>query len=474
MKNFKLSLAFLAVFSMFFISCDKEEVSNPDVSSEKATLSFGAIVNDLVTNRASTKQSVSDLPECSDDTPAYVSIVLSQGGMDVVGNDDEPFHINLVDGQVFTEEVSELELEPGDYSLEYFTVHNSDGDVIWVAPMTDSPLGEYVDMSLPMDIDLRAGVKKYVDVSVLCYDDREVNEYGYVFFDIDTNMAIKFCIFGNYCPPSGRHYPASYSVSVWSGTSTTGTPLYTDVYNETDYYDNGDYYAEPLCFALPDTEGLDEYYFQITLRSSDEYGDVEETIIRAGVINDDEVRNFFDGDNNLDYYHFREGCDGDDTPPVFPDPNNDTEYYKTCAYPLNESGAIALAYFQLEGNLLKTTVLASGMEPNKMHPQHIHGLEDGTNATCPPESADTDGDGYISIEEGLPFYGGVLLSLNYENGDFPIADSWGNYIYQRNFTVNSTTMPNPENLVVVAHGMNVEGSYWASLPVACGEITELE
>jgi hypothetical protein len=245
----------------------------------------------------------------------------------VVGTVNDPFRVNLVAGQIFTEEVAELELDPDVYSLDYFTVHNAAGEMIWIAPQTGSALGEFVDVTLPLSIDLRAGVKKYVDVSVLCYDNRDVNEYGYLFFDLDTNEAIKFCIFGNYCPPAegGRHYPAEYSVSVWSGTDATGTPLYTDVQNQTGYYDNGDYYAEPLCFALPDTDGTDNYYFEITLRSSDEYGNVEERVIRQGSINDIIVKSFFDGDDNLDYYHFREGCDGDDGPPIFETPGSPAE-----------------------------------------------------------------------------------------------------------------------------------------------------
>lgn len=472
MKKFRLSIAFLAMFAMIFTSCSKEETGlNPD--SEKATLTFGAIVQDMVTNRAATKDHLSDFPECSDDAPAYVQIVLSHNGSPMVGNLNSPFRINLVAGQVFTEEVPQLQLDPDMYRLDYFTVHNAAGDVMWVAPQASSNLGQYVNNSLPMNIDLRAGVKKYVDVSVLCFDNRNVNEYGYLFFEIDTNEAIEFCVFGNFCPPSGRHYPASYSVNIWSGENSSGVQLYTNVNNVTGTYDNGDFYAEPLCFALPDRDGQDNYYFEITLRSNSEYGQVNERVIRRGVITDDEVRNFFDGDNNLDYYHFREGCDGDDSPPIFQNPEVVAEYYKSCLYPLNGSGAIALAYFQLQNNMLKTTVLASGMEPNKEHPQHIHGFNSGQDAVCPPDSADTNGDGLISLEEGAPFYGGILLALEQENGTFPTADDMGNYIYQRTFDVGSLSLPNLQNTAVEVHGLTVNGTYQATLPVACGEVSNL-
>ncbi len=472
MKRISYYLCYVAVLAMVFTSCSKEEDNLVSNDTDKATLSFGAILNDLA--KSNNKQSTTDdLPECTDGaTAAYVEIALYEGATAVVGTTEDPFRVDLVNGQVFTEEVPELELEPGTYSLEHFMVYDSAGNLLWVAPR-GGVLAEFIENPLPLSIELGAGVKKYVDVSVLCYDDRDVVEYGYLFFDIDTNKAIEFCVFGNYCPPSGRHYPAEYSVSVWSGTNASGTALYTNVSNTTGYYANGDFYADPLCFALPDTEGLDEYYFEITLRSSEEYGDVTERVIRRGVINDNIVRNFFDGEDNLDYYHFREGegC-GDDSTPIFEDPESDTEYYKTCAYPINGSKSVALTYLELDGDILKATVLAAGVTPDMTHPQHIHGLDSGANATCPPASADANNDGYISLVEGLPYYGGVKLALDNEDGTFPMANAAGFYTYQRTFDLNGADF-NWENLAVVVHGMYVGEEYVATMPTACGEVANL-
>lgn len=461
-------MAFIAVFAMLFTSCSKEESGVTPIDSEKATLSFGALLGDLTSNRTS-KQAVGDIPECSDDEPAYVGIVLLQDGTEIIGTSEEPYKIDLAPGQIFTVEDAMLQLDPGVYTLDHFSVYNADDELIWLAPR-GGEMANFVENPLPLEISLGAGVKKYVEVDVLCYDNRNVNEYGYLFFDIVTNEAIKFCIFGNYCPPAenGRHYPASYTVDVWSGTNSSGEILYDDVENVTGYYDNGDFYADPLCFALPDREGVDQYYFEITLRSSDEYGQVTERVIRRGNITDDVVRTFFDGDNNIDYYHFREGC-GEDSPPIFENPEDEGEFYSTCLYPLNDSNAFLLATFHLKDNVLKTNVLASGLEPGEVHPQHIHGFTDGTNAVCPPESASGDDD-IITLEEGLPFYGGVLLALQQEDGTFPTADSNGNYIYQRTFDVSGLTLPSLELTAIVAHGLEVDGSYVPSLPIACGEV----
>lgn len=490
MKHFKLNMAFLAVFALLFASCSKEEAAAP--TNESASLSFATLLNDLVSNKAALKQALDDIPACSDDTPAFVEVVLS--GTEDVGSMEDPLVVSVnpnpgnYDGdpeaEYFTDESSDLELEPGSYVLEFFAVWNGDpsdpaSDIIWIAPHDGGSLADFVDNALPLSFDLGAGVKKYVDVEVLCFDDRIVNEYGYLFFDIEDTQAIEFCVFGNFCPPSGRHFPAAYTFEVWtsqggelldSGTATVALD------------ENGDYAASPVCVMLPDTEGLDEYYGEITLLSSAAYGQVTETVIRAGVFNDSEVRSFFVGDNNLEYYHFREGCDEDDSPPIFDDPTDDIISYKACLNALNGSGAVAFAYLELDeaNNTLQSHVFGFNVEANQVHMQHIHGLDDKmANTTCPPESADVDEDGIITFSEGLPFYGNVKLAFTNESGVYPTANAMGMTEYSRTFHLGTDGIISAENLgplenrVVVMHGMTLDGEYVGSLPIACAEIVQV-
>lgn len=132
---------------------------------------------------------------------------------------------------------------------------------------------------------------------------------------------------------------------------------------------------------------------------------------------------------------------------------------------LNGSGVMGTATLTLEGDMLTVHIMASGLEPNKLHPQHIHGfMENNKNAVCPPPSADTDGDGLVELGEGLPFYGPVLLPLE----PFPTAPN-GTINYTQTFEVNAAMLP-LQNNVIVLHGMTVNGQYVATLPVACGAI----
>ncbi|MEP6260333.1 MAG: vanadium-dependent haloperoxidase [Gillisia sp.] len=336
MKKLQILLFALGV-GLATTSCSKDDVLNKENATQKASISFEAILQDLTTMRLASKQTLEDLPECTDDDASYVRIILSRNGVNVVGTQEEPFRIDLVSNQNFTKDVPELELEPGTYSLDYFGVYNEDGDLIWLAP-SGGVFSEYLDNLMPIVIDLNAGVKKYVEVSVICFDDRFVNEYGYLFFYLDTNRVIEFCVFGNYCDEGGRHYPAAFSVNIWSySNGMTGAQLYSNVENTVALNDAGDYAGTPVCFALPDTGGLDEYYFEISLLNSNAYGNVTEEVIRSGVITDDDVRSLFDGTDAVDYYHFKEGaCNLYDSPDLFDDSRVTQTYSKEVVLRWNE------------------------------------------------------------------------------------------------------------------------------------------
>lgn len=316
MKKFKLNLTWIAIFALVFTSCSKEE-TGVGLDSEKATLSFGAVISDMVANREASKQSIGEIPECSDDDPAYVRIVLLEGETEVVGTTEEPYRVNLVPGEIFTVEDPMLELEAGIYTLNHFSVYNADDELIWLAPRGGA-LANYVDVTLPIDIDLRAGVKKYVDVSVLCYDNRDINQYGYLFFEFNSIEAVEFCFFANYCNSAGKHFPASYSLDLWEGTNDSGNQIYDDLPNTVGVNEDGDFFASALCVALPSNEDLNEDYlfYRLTLLDWEgNYGDVNQTVISGTLSRADIEANFGEGDA-VEYEHFRFGCGDDDEEPV--------------------------------------------------------------------------------------------------------------------------------------------------------------
>ena len=96
--------------------------------------------------------------------------------------------------------------------------------------------------------------------------------------------------------------------------------------------------------------------------------------------------------------------------------------------------------------------------------QHIHLTKDRGRGRCPTPDLDRNGDGLVSLNEGLPAYGPPAVSLD----PFPAPTSL-RFEYSRTLRV-------PPGLaldrgVIVVHGMDVHRHYDDTIPIACGAIT---
>ncbi len=495
MKKLNYCWSLAVVLAMLFTSCSKEETSSliDDTSPESAVLTFGAMLDNLA-NKAMNKGHFAQVPTCSDAEPAVAVLDISYGTttktvvVDIKSDANGYFTAYSEDLKIPTPSGGSTEV-----TLSSFMVYDGDtssgavssayyssvyGNLIWIAPKSTNadPLqfAGYVDKPLPFKFNVFAGTKPYIDVEVLCFDRRMVNEYGYIFFDIEQKELIEFCLFGNFCSPEGRHYVASFSADVWllNADGTKGTQLYDDVMNN---YNPEGPSAAPLCLVLPDDlDETDTYYVEITLKDGANYDSNKTgTIVKTLTITDLGVRTFFNNDMiTQEYAHFFVDCDEDD---IFDEPGSDS--YLACLRPLNNSGAIAIASLKLEGNMLSVVMLGTGFKANAMHPQHIHGFtgaQAGTDATCPTITVGTGPGGIITLTDGLPFYGGVQLPLDMTGiGDYPMADGTGSYFYSRTFILTPTQLANVtplEDMVIVGHGLVVGVTYDASIPVACSEV----
>jgi hypothetical protein len=133
---------------------------------------------------------------------------------------------------------------------------------------------------------------------------------------------------------------------------------------------------------------------------------------------------------------------------------------------LNGSGVSGMALIELMDSEIEVSLEATGLTPEMEHMQHIHGfIENNKNSVCPPPSADTNGDGLISLVEGIPFYGPVLVPLT----PYPMADATGMVDFMNQYSIDRTVR-SLQNNVIVLHGMYVDGVYDPTIPVACGQI----
>lgn len=141
---------------------------------------------------------------------------------------------------------------------------------------------------------------------------------------------------------------------------------------------------------------------------------------------------------------------------------------------LNDSGVTGTVTVLDKGDHLRVNLNATGLEPGRLHMQHIHGFGATGDATCPDMSLDANMDGVLDIAEGLPAYGPVAVTLTDMESD--LTDRLA---YSRTFTHTDPTatsvpagapvsvMGELDRYVVVVHGLTVGGTYVAATPVAC-------
>ncbi|MGY1835928.1 hypothetical protein ACI79P_12525 [Blastococcus sp. SYSU DS0510] len=133
---------------------------------------------------------------------------------------------------------------------------------------------------------------------------------------------------------------------------------------------------------------------------------------------------------------------------------------------LNQSGVQGTGMVTLDDTTATVMIEASGLLAGAPHAQHFH---IGAQGTCPTDAADENGDGFVSVTEGAPFYGAIGSSLT-TTGDtgpdsglaidrFPTAEG-GSVSYERTFEVSEDVHQAFEDgtAVLVVHGVDQNGS----------------
>jgi hypothetical protein len=133
---------------------------------------------------------------------------------------------------------------------------------------------------------------------------------------------------------------------------------------------------------------------------------------------------------------------------------------------------------------LKVVIRSQGHVPGVFHAQHIHGSAHGGHFMCPTlKENDTDGDGYLTNEEGIGEYGAIFFPLTTRGSAtpqdalaadrMPVADSKGRINYERTFPaemIPDGLLEHLSSMHVVQHGIDVNNNGKYDL-AALGEST---
>lgn len=160
----KALVVFAFLFFSGFIGCAPEDNSGTDKTSSlvfKLELENAGNVN--------SRQSINDLPECAEATPAYAKVVLT--GPENVGSLSSPAQVAFSSDT----ETEALSLPAGEYQLEYMAVYDDTDEMIWIAP-TESSLNEYVQNPLPATVNLSTHNYSSLPVEVICFENRVLTD----------------------------------------------------------------------------------------------------------------------------------------------------------------------------------------------------------------------------------------------------------------------------------------------------------
>ncbi|MGY1773250.1 hypothetical protein [Blastococcus sp. SYSU D00813] len=141
-----------------------------------------------------------------------------------------------------------------------------------------------------------------------------------------------------------------------------------------------------------------------------------------------------------------------------------THTYQADLGALNQSGVTGTGMVTLDGTTATVMIEASGLLAGAPHAQHFH---IGAQGQCPTDADDTDGDGFVSVSEGVPYYGAIGSSLTTSGDTSPDSGlaidrfpTDGDISYERTFEVTPDVAASFEagTAVLVLHGVDEDGS----------------
>ncbi len=160
------------------------------------------------------------------------------------------------------------------------------------------------------------------------------------------------------------------------------------------------------------------------------------------------------------------------------------------------------ARFVIADDTMTVTIDMNQVPPNMQHWQHFHGFKNDSLASCPPQSADKNGDSIIDVIETEPFSGTTMVPFNgmpahmdVGSDTYPEAGADSAYHYETKIPMDQLkagfakafgdTLLDLDKRVLYIHGVPSNTKLPSSvasiadiptqitLPIACGKIEKV-
>jgi hypothetical protein len=249
MKNTLKYIGILFLAMVLFTNCQKDNKGN-DVK-DPGEVSFAVLDGNM------DKSDIFDI-ECIEGVEAVKARINLNG-------DFYYPELFMLDGVLYTQS---LKLDPGDYTINEFSLLSADDVVLKSTPMAGSYYAQFLDENYAIGelptFTINPFEKNQFDVEVLCYIEAAYNGFGFEWFDITELTVREQCFFGDFCIKDVNQYVNS----LYDGNGVTidevaifKIVLTANYDDPIEYYNfNDGVYTSPLCIEYVDYENIEDTY----------------------------------------------------------------------------------------------------------------------------------------------------------------------------------------------------------------------
>jgi hypothetical protein len=170
-----------------------------------------------------------DPPECQVHLASYALITIKDAANVVTTYKLDVYYIGNIP---YTKA---LKLSPGAYIIQEFLVYwdggtpgtapfpNTDDELLWATPHSGAAFATFLSagMALEKNFVIEAFKKLELEVEVVCYEEEDYLEFGFIYFQIDQIIVREHCFFGDLCIkslddyniPGTTDYPNYYTIA---------------------------------------------------------------------------------------------------------------------------------------------------------------------------------------------------------------------------------------------------------------------